>query len=112
MLNQTILVGKIIGNPVKEVLDNNKMKTRLTLEIKRGFKNPDTMQYDSDFVTVDLSEGITSTAYDHLKAGVTVGVKARICSVTKETDEGIIYVPEILGEKITFISASKQSETW
>jgi single-strand DNA-binding protein len=112
MLNQCILVGKIISNPIKEVLENNKVKTRFTLEIKRSFKNPDILQYDSDYVTVDLSDGITATAYDHLKAGVTVGVKARICSITKETNEGIIYVPEILGEKITFISATKQSETW
>lgn len=105
MLNQIILVGRITENPMCEKDNDGKQKTIIKLEIKRSFKNPDTNDFDSDIITVKLWSDIASQASDQLKIGSLVGVKGRVQQTMIETVKGLINIPEILGEKITFISA-------
>ncbi|QVK19307.1 single-stranded DNA-binding protein [Mycoplasmatota bacterium] len=108
MLNQCILVGRLVGNPISETIESGVNKIKITLDIKRSFKNPNTLEYDSDLVTISLWEGVEGAALDFLKEGSVVGIKARIQQASIETKNGTIHIPEIVGEKITYINSRKE----
>ncbi len=110
MLNQCILVGRLIEKPIRETIASGVHKTKITMDIKRSYKNPNTLEYDSDIVTVSLWDGIEGTTIDFLKEGSVVGIKARIQQASIETKDGIIHIPEIMGEKITYINSHKNVE--
>ena len=100
MLNQCILVGRLVEDPViKEV--NGMPKTIVKLTIVRGYKNATTGEYDSDEIPVTLWNGIAESTVQYCKADSTVGIKARL----KVTD-GVL---EVIAEKVTFIN-TKQDE--
>ena len=106
MLNQCVLVGRIISPPKRVVLDSGCIKIIITLDIKRNTKNPDTLVYESDLVSVCLWETIDAKALDVLREGNVVGVKGRIQQTTMEAKEGMINIPEICCEKLTFINSN------
>lgn len=48
MLNQVILVGRLVKDPELIESENNKKYSRVTIAIPRGFKNIDG-EYETDF---------------------------------------------------------------
>lgn len=104
MLNQTILVGRLTKDPVVKTLESGKKVSNITLAVQRSYKSQQTGEYDTDFLTCTLWEGIAETTMQYCKKGSTVGVKARLMqkSYTIDDDHYLEY-PEIIVEKITFI---------
>ena len=100
MLNQVILVGRLTTDVVVETLDDDRKKSTITLAIQRGYKNPETGEYDTDHVTCTLWAGMATNTAEYCKKGSTLGVKARL----KSDDDGKI---EVIAEKLTFINTKK-----
>ena len=48
MLNQVVLVGRLVRNPELRMTENRKNVTTITLAIPRSFKNMNG-EYDTDF---------------------------------------------------------------
>lgn len=104
MLNQVILVGRVVEALVSNAGSDEKSKTIIKLDIKRSFKNPETGDFDTDLVEVSLWDNITNQLSDQIKIGNLIGIKGRIQQSTIKTLSGLVAIPEIYGEKITFIS--------
>jgi len=105
MLNQVILVGRLVYDPELRTLDDGKTVTTITLAIQRGFKNAESGEYDTDFLKCTLWSGIAENTVQYCKKGSTVGVKARLTQKHYEYEEGKTFsYPEIVAEKITFIN--------
>lgn len=103
MLNQIVLVGRLVKDP--EVVDN---KGIITLAIPRCFKNANG-QYDTDFVECITFDGVATNTIEYCKKGDIVGIKGRIQSKTIEKeDETKEYQIEIIAEKVTFLSSKKE----
>lgn len=100
MLNQVVMVGRLVENPIIEKEDE-KEKSIITLAIPRSYKNADGV-YDTDFIPCVLWEGIATSTAEYCKKGDLVGVKGRL-----ESNEGKI---EIIIEKVTFLSTKKNDE--
>lgn len=105
MLNQVILVGRLVRDPeIKEMEDGRKV-SNITLAVQRNYKNQETQEYDTDFLTCTLWEGIAESTHQYCKKGSTVGVKARLAMKRfNYGDEQYFTYPEIVAEKITFIN--------
>lgn len=101
MLNQCILVGRVVN--IKE----EKETTIITLSIARNYKNPDTKEYESDNLDVQLSNHLSKTALEYLNENATVGVKARIASEHKTIANEEIKLHTIIAEKLTFTNLKK-----
>ena len=57
MLNQTVIVGRLVKNPELNQTENGKKVTNITLAVPRSYKNING-EYDTDFISCVLWEGI------------------------------------------------------
>ncbi|MDD2434887.1 MAG: single-stranded DNA-binding protein [Bacilli bacterium] len=108
MLNQTVIVGRIVKDPELRETESGKKVTNITLAVPRSFKNVNG-EYDTDFIPCVLWKGIAESTTEFCKKGDLVGVKGRIQSrdYTIE-DETRKHVIEIIAEKVTFLSSNKK----
>jgi single-strand DNA-binding protein len=109
MLNQVILVGRLVYDPELRKLEDGTSVTTITLAITRGYKNAQTGEYDTDFLRCTLWRGIAENTVEYCKKGSTVGVKARLQQRSHECSDGKMFnYPEIIADKITFINSKKE----
>ena len=73
MLNQIVLVGRIIENPIEVSKD----KVTITLAISRSYKNKNG-EYDTDFIDITLWSGIASNTLEYCKKGDLIGIKGSV----------------------------------
>ncbi len=105
MLNQVILVGRLTKDPTLKELEDGRTVTNIILAVQRSFKNPETLEYDVDFINCTLWQGIAETTVNYCKKGSTIGVKARLVSKVKELEDGKkLHYTDVIAEKITFIN--------
>lgn len=110
MLNQLVIVGRITKDIELKEDEIGKKYTNMILAIPRTFKNVNG-EYDTDFLTVTLFEGIAENTAKYCKPGDLVGIKGRIQNRPYSgSDENIKYLMEIVAEKVTFLSSKKEDE--
>ena len=90
MLNQVVLVGRLVEEPTKQ---------ELVILVPRNYKNKDDL-YDEDIFVIHHKT--TSIVEQNIHEGYLVGVKGKL-----ETENNEI---KIKAEKITFLSSRKGTE--
>ena len=110
MLNQVVMVGRLVRNPELRTTESNKNVTTITLAIPRSFKNMNG-EYDTDFVDCILWENIAKSTSEYCKKGDIIGIKGRIQSRIVEKDGEKKYLIEIIAEKVTFLSSTSNNKT-
>jgi len=109
MLNQVILVGRLVYDPELKKLEDGRSVTQITIAINRSYKNAETGEYDTDFLKCTLWSGIAENTVEYCKKGSTVGIKARLAQKYYDLGEGKSFsYPEIVAEKITFINTKTE----
>lgn len=111
MLNQVVIVGRIIETPTIKELENGKKASTITLAVQRVYKNVDG-EYETDFVPVILYNGIAENVLEYCKKGDVVGVKGKIEMTPRIDEEDFQKGQEIsiIAEKVTFLSSKKENE--
>ena len=109
MLNQIVLVGRLVRDPELKESEGGKNYTNITLAVPRNYKNTDG-EYDADFVDCRLWDGIAEHTAEYCKKGDLLGVKGRVETRSYEKDEEKKYVTEIIAEKVTFLSNKRVEE--
>ena len=108
MLNQVILVGRLVYDPELKKLEDGTSVTTITLAIQRSYKSAKSGEYDTDFLKCTLWRGIAENTVQYCTKGSTVGVKARLQQRNHDCSDGTSFqYPEIIAEKITFINTKK-----
>ena len=101
MLNQIIVVGRLVHDLEIKELNNKKKVATMTLAVPRSWKNSEG-EYDTDFIPCVLWDGIATNTTEYCHKGNIVGVKGRM-QKENENDE-----LRIIAEKVTFLSSSKE----
>lgn len=110
MLNQTVIVGRLVRDPELNETDNGSKVTNITLAVPRSFKNSGG-EYETDFVSCVLWKGIAENTVEYCKKGDLLGVKGRVQTRSYEDkEEKKHFVMEIVAEKVTFLSSKKTDE--
>ena len=65
MLNQVILVGRLVKDPELKQLDDGRVVTTITLAVQRNYKNAETGEYDTDFIYCTLWAGIAENTVEY-----------------------------------------------
>lgn len=107
MLNQVILVGRLVRTPELQLTDSGKKKSLITLAVSRGFKNQNG-EYDTDFLDCTLWSSIAENTSEYCKTGDVIGVKGRLQTRLIDNEEGTKYKKvEVIADKVTFLSSSR-----
>ena len=103
MLNQIVIVGRLVRNPELRETENGKKITDVTLAVPRSYKN-EKGEYETDFIDCVLWSCIAENTVEYCKKGDLVGIKGRLQKSNEE--ERMIVV----AEKVTFLSSKKEEE--
>lgn len=110
MLNQTVIVGRMVREPELRVTENGKKVTNITLAVSRSFKNQDG-EYDTDFINCTLWQGIAENTVQYVQKGDLLGIKGRLqtrqLDIGDDTKRNSV---EVVAEKVTFLSTRKAEE--
>ncbi|MBO5138282.1 MAG: single-stranded DNA-binding protein [Bacilli bacterium] len=109
MLNQVVLVGRLVRDAVVNKTEKGKSVSKITLAIPRSFKNYDGV-YETDFIDCILWDHVASNTATYCKKGDIVGIKGRVQSRVISSDDDKKYVIEVIAEKVTFLSNRKDNE--
>ena len=101
MLNQTVLVGRLVQDPEIKELENDKKVCNIILAVTRSYKNADGI-YENDFIPITLWQGIAEQTTNYCKKGDLVGVKGRLQAREDKV--------EVIGEKVSFLSSKAKEE--
>lgn len=109
MLNNVVLVGRLVKDPNLLDTENGKKMTFITLAIPRSFKNING-EYDTDYIECVLFDVVAANTVEYCKKGSIVGIKGRLQSrvTTNETEKK--YFTDVIAEKVTFLSSNQKKE--
>ena len=109
MLNQVVLVGRLVKTPELRVTNNGKKTAMVTLAVPRNYKNPDG-EYETDFLDCVLWTNVAENTTEYCQTGDMVGVKGRIQTRVIQNEDGSKKKKtEIVAEKVTFLAQSPNS---
>ena len=77
MLNQIVIVGRLVKDPELRETDSGKKVTNITLAVPRSYKNV-SGEYETDFIDCTLWTGIAENTSTYCKKGDLLGVKGRV----------------------------------
>ena len=107
MLNQIVLVGRITQDPKVTELEDGKKVCNITVDIPISYKN-ENGEYDTDFVKCTMWSGVAENTSEYCKQGDLIGIKGRIQTRVIEKDNSKQTIQEVLAEKVTFLTKSKE----
>lgn len=110
MLNQVVLVGRIVKTPELRVTETGKKTATVTLAVPRNYKNMNG-EYDTDFLDCTLWTNIAENTTEYCQTGDMVGVKGRIQTRVIQNEDGSKKKKtEIIAEKVTFLAQSPNNK--
>ncbi len=110
MLNQVVLVGRLVKTPELKVTENGKKISRITLAVPRNYKNMDG-EYDTDFLDCTLWTNVAENTSEYCQTGDMIGVKGRIQTRVIENDDGTKKKKtEIVAERVTFLAQADNNK--
>lgn len=110
MLNQVVLVGRLVKTPELKKTENGKKISRITLAVPRNYKNMDG-EYDTDFLDCTLWTNIAENTSEYCQTGDMLGVKGRIQTRIIENEDGTKKKKtEIIAERVTFLAQSDSNK--
>ncbi len=108
MLNQAVIVGRIVSTPeMKE--ESGKKYSNLVLAVPRSYKN-ENGEYDTDFLECTIWKGIAESVCEYCMKGDLVGIKGRLENKTIEIDGKKETKMNIVAEKITYLSSKSKDK--
>lgn len=108
MLNQTVIVGRLVKDPELHTTENGNKLSNITLAVPRSYKNSEG-QYDTDFISCVLWRGVAESTVEYCKKGDLLGVKGHVRTHVVEEDEEVRKtVMEIVADKVTFLSSKNK----
>ena len=109
MLNQTVLVGRLVRDPELYETESGLKVSSVVLAVPRSYKNKDG-EYETDFIPCTLWRGIAENTAEYVKKGDLIGIKGHVQTRSYEKDDEKKYVTEIIAEKVTFLSSKRPEE--
>ena len=107
MLNQVVIIGRLVEKPIVEENENGKKVCNITLAVPRDFKNDEGI-YETDFIKCTLCNVIAENTAEYCKKGDLVGVKGRLETSVYEKENGEKYrITSVVAEKVSFLSSGR-----
>lgn len=110
MYNYVFLVGRLVRDLEVRKTESGHEVATMTLAVSRPFKNPQTNQYETDFLNVSLWEPVVNNVAEYSHKGDLLALKGRIQVRKEEHDGKNIYTQQIVAERVIFLSSSNKTQ--
>ena len=108
MLNQVVVVGRLVKDPELRKSEKDKNYTNITLAVPRSYKNLKG-EYEADFIDCRLWTGIAESTTEYCKKGDLLGVRGRIETSSYDDENGEMKKSTVvIAEKITYLTNKKE----
>lgn len=104
MLNQLVIVGRLVDKPKLITNQEGKKMSIITLAVSRSYKNANG-EYETDFIDCILWTGVAENTVEYCRKNDILGVKGRIIT---EVIDGT-KVTRVVAEKVSFLSTNKSN---
>lgn len=105
MLNNVILIGRIVNDPELEQTPKGKKVSTITLAIARSFKNSNGV-FETDYITCRLWSGIAESMVEFCKKGSLLAIKGRLQTRNYDTADGHrMCITEVIAERVNFLNS-------
>ncbi|SDZ33939.1 single-strand DNA-binding protein [Evansella caseinilytica] len=109
MLNQVMLIGRVVKDPVVNTTKEGTAITRISLAVRRPFKNAQG-NYDTDFITCTAWKKLAETSGDYCTKGSLVCISGRVYVRSYDISENKrVSTTEIIAENITFLQLKRNN---
>ena len=109
MLNQLVIVGRIVKDPELSKNEDGKSVSSITLAVPRSYKNSNG-EYDTDFIDFNIYGNVAETTCEYCHKGDLVGVRRSLHTKKIEENGKNINKNVVYGDRITFLSSSHKSK--
>jgi single-strand DNA-binding protein len=108
MVNNVILIGKIVNDITVVTLDSGKKISEITVAVVKNFKNFEG-SYDTDYIKATLWEGLASNVYNYCSKGSLISIVGRLQIKQVHIEERKLNVIELVAESIGFLDSKAKS---
>lgn len=105
MLNQVVLVGRLVDKPEVNEFDGKKISC-ITLAVPRSYKN-ENGEYGTDFIDCELFNMIADNTAEYCNKGDMIGVRGRIETTINNKS---VKVMKVIADKISFLCPKKYDD--
>ena len=106
MVNQIVLVGRLVKKPELKLTETGKKISVITLAVPRNYKNING-EYETDFLDCTLWTTIAENTNEYCETGDMLGVRGRLQTRIIEAEDGTKKKKtEIVAEKVTFLTSN------
>ncbi len=110
MINQVTLVGRLTRDPELKFTTEGVALANITLAVNRNYRNS-SGQIDTDFVQCILWRRVAENTVQYCRKGQLIGITGRIQTRSYTNKDGQrVYVTEVIGDNVTFLSRSPQEQ--
>lgn len=108
MINNTVLVGRMVRDAELRYTLNNQAVATFTLAVNRDFKNQNG-EREADFINCVIWRQQAENLANWAKKGALVGITGRIRTRNYENQQGQqVYVTEVVAEKFQLLESQKE----
>ena len=105
MLNQIVIVGRLVKDPELRETDSGKKVTNITLAVPRSYKNV-SGEYETDFIDCTIWNNVAQSTSEYCKKGDMIGIKGRIETSIYEKDDGEkVKRTSVVADRVSFLSS-------
>ncbi len=105
MLNQVVMVGRLLKKPEIKELENGKKVGTIKVIVPRCYKN-EVGEYEKDFIDCMLWGGIAENTAEYRNKGDAIAVKGRIETIIIDK----VKHTNVIAEKVIFLSNKVKDE--
>ena len=110
MMNNYMVVGRLVADPEVKELDGGKKVSNITIAVPRSYKNEQGV-YDTDFIDCTLWGDIAQTTSEYCKKGDMIGVRGRVETNIYEKEDGSKQKDvHVVAERITFLTSKDKTK--
>ena len=109
MINNVVLVGRLIRDPELRYTPSNVAVATFSLAVNRNFKNQ-AGDYEADFISCIMWRQQAENFANWLKKGALVGITGRIQTRSYDNQQGQrVYVTEVVAESFQILEKKDNS---
>jgi len=111
MLNNVVLIGRLVRDPDMRYTPNGVAVTTFTLAVDRSFSS-NKGEREADFIPIIVWRQLAEACANHLSKGRLVAVQGRIQTRQYENNEGRrVYVTEVVADTVRFLERAERHQS-